>query len=60
KTPSIFSPVGRELANLVSREIASRTPLLDCRSHAKSWESLRVLNTPKIYVLAGYASNKHD
>lgn len=60
KTPSIFSPVGRELANLVSREIASRTPLLDCRSHAKSWESLRVLNTPKIYVLAGYASNEHD
>ena len=60
RTPSIFSPVGRELANLVSREIDSRTPLLNCRSHAKSWESLRNLNTPKVYVLAGYVSSQRD
>lgn len=60
QSPSIFSPIGRELAQLISREIASRTPLLNCRSHPKSWESLRLTHTPKVHVLAGYVSSAHD
>ncbi|GAA4282553.1 N-acetylmuramoyl-L-alanine amidase [Brevibacterium daeguense] len=57
---SVVSPVGRALAELVQKEICARTDLLDGRVHARTWESLRRLRTPKVHVLPGYITNCAD
>ncbi|WP_349826666.1 peptidoglycan-binding protein [Brevibacterium litoralis] len=56
----INSPMGEQLAELVQREILSRTGFLDCRTHSRTWHSLRVLRAPKVHVLAGYLTNDRD
>lgn len=57
---TVVSPTGRKLAELIQKELAARTDFLDCRSHAKTWESLRRLRTPKVHVIPGYLSNEED
>lgn len=54
------SAVGQQLAELVQREIVARTDLLDCSTHAKSWELLRLTRMPAVQVEAGYLTNPHD
>lgn len=54
------SATGERLADLVQREIVARTDLLDCRSHARSWELLRLTRMPAVEVYTGYATNAHD
>ena len=54
------SVVGGRLADLVQREVVSRTDLLDCRTHPKTWELLRLTKMPAIRLEAGYASNPED
>ena len=56
----IHSIVGERFASLVQREIAARTDLLNCRTHAKTWDILRLTQSPAIRVDLGYLTNKGD
>jgi N-acetylmuramoyl-L-alanine amidase len=42
------------------REVASRTDLVDCRAHPKSWELLRLTRMPAVRLEAGYLSSPSD
>jgi N-acetylmuramoyl-L-alanine amidase len=54
------SIVGARLADLVQREVVARTDLLDCRTHAKTWELLRGTRMPAVRIEIGYLSNPGD
>lgn len=54
------SAVGERLADLVQREIAARTDLLDCHAHPKSWDLLRLTRMPAVQIEAGYLTNGSD
>jgi N-acetylmuramoyl-L-alanine amidase len=56
----IHSIVGERFASLVQREICARTDFLNCRTHAKTWDSLRLTKAPAVRVDLGYASNAGD
>ena len=56
----IHSVVGERFANLMQREICARTDLLNCRTHAKSWDLLRLTVAPTVRVDLGYLSNPQD
>jgi len=44
----------------MQREICARTDLLNCRTHAKSWDLLRLTVAPTVRVDLGYLSNPRD
>ena len=54
------STVGNRLAGLVQRELCARTDLLDCRTHGKTWDLLRLTRMPAIRLDLGYLTNPHD
>jgi N-acetylmuramoyl-L-alanine amidase len=54
------SATGERLADLVQKEIVARTDLVDCRTHASSWELLRLTRMPCVEVAVGYVTNSHD
>lgn len=54
------SAVGERLADLIVREVVSRTDLADCRAHPKSWELLRLTRMPAVRLEAGYLSSPTD
>jgi len=56
----IHSVVGERFASLVQREICARTDLLDCRTHAKTWDLLRLTKAPTVRIDLGYLSNQGD
>jgi len=56
----VTSTVGERLAGLVQREIVARTGLRDCRTHAKSWELLRLTRMPAVRVDVGYLTSPDD
>ena len=56
----IHSIVGERFASLVQREICARTDLLNCRTHAKTWDLLRLTKAPTVRVDLGYLSNQGD
>jgi N-acetylmuramoyl-L-alanine amidase len=56
----IHSIVGERFANLVQREICARTDLLNCRTHAKTWDILRLTKSPTVRIDLGYHSNPGD
>ena len=56
----IHSVVGERFANLIQREICARTDLLNCRTHAKSWDLLRLTVAPTVRIDLGYLSNPQD
>jgi N-acetylmuramoyl-L-alanine amidase len=56
----VHSVVGERLAGLVQREIVARTDLVDCRTHAKTWDLLRLTRMPTVRVEIGYLSNPGD
>ena len=56
----VHSVVGERFASLVQREICARTDLVNCRTHAKSWDALRLTKCPAIRVDLGYLTNTHD
>ncbi|WP_137825562.1 peptidoglycan-binding protein [Brevibacterium sp. 2SA] len=58
--PDLNSPVGKRLASLIQSEITARTGMLDCRSHGRTWSSLKRLRTPKVHVVTGYLTNADD
>ena len=56
----VHSIVGERFANLVQREICARTDLLNCRTHAKTWDILRLTKSPTVCIDLGYHSNPAD
>jgi N-acetylmuramoyl-L-alanine amidase len=54
------SAVGARLAHLVQQQLVSRTDLVDCRTHGKSWELLRLTRMPAVRLELGYLSNPGD
>lgn len=56
----LHSAAGRILASLVHDEVQARTDLLDCRTHPRSWDLLRLTRMPAVRVELGYLSNEAD
>jgi N-acetylmuramoyl-L-alanine amidase len=56
----VHSIVGERFASLVQREICARTDLANCRTHAKTWDLLRMTTAPTVRIDLGYVSNPGD
>ena len=56
----VHSVVGERFANLIQREICARTDLLNCRTHGKSRDLLKLTTAPTIRIDLGYLSNPQD
>ena len=56
----VHSIVGERFATLVQREICARTDLLNCRTHAKTWDLLRLTKAPTVRIELGFESNPGD
>jgi N-acetylmuramoyl-L-alanine amidase len=54
------SATGMRLAEIVQEEISSRSQLTDSKSHAKTWDLLRLTRMPSIKVELGYATSPYD
>jgi N-acetylmuramoyl-L-alanine amidase len=54
------SITGRRAAELIQEEICTRTDLIDCRSHPRTWDLLRFTRMPAVRVDLGYLSNPGD
>ena len=59
-THGSYSTIGKNLAGYIQREIVARTDLLDCRTHARTWNILRSTRMPVVVIEAGYITNEHD
>lgn len=55
-----LSELGRSFADIVQGEIVRRTDLLDCHSHAKTWDMLRLTQMPTVRVEVGYLTHAGD
>ena len=47
-------------AGFIQRELAVRTGLRDCRTHPKTWDTLRLTRCPAVRVEVGYLTNPDD
>lgn len=56
----VHSIVGERFASLVQREICARTDLTNCRTHAKTWDLLRLTTAPTVRIDLGYTTNPGD
>lgn len=54
------STLGHNLADFIQREVVARTGLLDCRTHGRTWDLLRLTRMPSIQVDVGYITNPRD
>ncbi len=54
------SSMGQRFANLVQTEIVKKVGLNDCRTHAKTWDLLRMTKMPAVRIEVGYLSNTLD
>jgi len=54
------SSLGQRFADMVQDEICQRTDLTDCRTHAKTWDLLRMTRMPAVRVECGYLSSPRD
>lgn len=54
------STLGELLASFIQRELVARTGMLDCRSHPKTWELLRLTRCPAVRAEIGYLTNPVD
>jgi N-acetylmuramoyl-L-alanine amidase len=59
-TREVRSAVGERLSSLISREVSTRTDLVDGRTHPKSWELLRLTRMPAVRLEAGYVTSPSD
>ncbi|HUW88448.1 MAG TPA: N-acetylmuramoyl-L-alanine amidase [Candidatus Paceibacterota bacterium] len=60
ETHGVHSVVGERFASLVQREICARTDLLNCRTHPKTWDLLRLTKSPTVRIDLGYLTNRGD
>lgn len=60
ETHGVHSVVGERFASLVQREICARTDLLNCRTHPKTWDLLRLTKSPTVRIDIGYLTNLGD
>jgi N-acetylmuramoyl-L-alanine amidase len=56
----IHSIVGERFATIVQRELVARTDLLNARTHAKTWDLLRLTKAPAVRLELGYFTNRKD
>ncbi|MFM7491954.1 MAG: N-acetylmuramoyl-L-alanine amidase [Actinomycetota bacterium] len=56
----IHSIVGERFATIVQRELVARTDLLNSRTHAKTWDLLRLTKAPTVLLELGYSTNPKD
>lgn len=56
----VHSIVGERFASLVQREICARTDLVNCRTHAMTWDLLRLTRAPAVRIDLGYSTNPGD
>jgi N-acetylmuramoyl-L-alanine amidase len=56
----IHSIVGERFATIVQRELVARTDLLNARTHAKTWDLLRLTKAPTVLLELGYITNPKD
>ena len=56
----VHSIVGERFASLVQREISARTDFANCRTHAMTWELLRLTKAPAVRIDLGYKTNPGD
>ena len=54
------STIGRNLADFIQREVVARTGLIDCRTHGRTWDLLRLTRMPTVQVDVGYITNPRD
>jgi N-acetylmuramoyl-L-alanine amidase len=54
------STVGEALAGFIQRELSARTGMLDCHSHPRSWDTLRLTRCPAVRLEIGYQTNADD
>ena len=54
------STLGHNLADFIQREVVARTGLLDCRTHGRTWDLLRLTRMPSVQVDVGYITNPRD
>ncbi len=54
------STIGRNLADFIQREVVARTGLVDCRTHGRTWDLLRLTRMPTVQVDVGYISSPRD
>lgn len=54
------STLGEALAEFIQRELTARTGMLDCGTHPKTWELLRMTRMPAVRVELGYLTNSQD
>ena len=56
----VHSTGGRALAERIQDELIAQTALLDCRSHPRTWDLLRMTRMPAVRIDLGYATNAGD
>jgi N-acetylmuramoyl-L-alanine amidase len=56
----VTSTVGEALAGFIQRELTARTGMLDCGTHPKTWELLRLTRMPAVRIELGYLTNPED
>jgi N-acetylmuramoyl-L-alanine amidase len=54
------STLGEALAQFIQRELTARTGMLDCGTHPKTWELLRMTRMPAVRIELGYLTNPED
>lgn len=54
------STLGEALAGFIQREVTARTGLVDCHTHPRAWEALRLTRCPAVRMEVGYLTNAHD
>lgn len=54
------STVGEALAGFIQRELVARTGMLDCGTHPKTWDVLRMTRMPAVRMDLGYLTNALD
>jgi N-acetylmuramoyl-L-alanine amidase len=54
------SALGARMAEMLQSEVCARTDLTDLRTHAKTWDLLRMTKMPAVRVECGYLSSPHD